>query len=145
LFPILEDKGKDLIEQNDICGLKEEHQQFKECVFGFSLKLEFFQAYDRKVIDGLDIISNVYNSFFYDEIDVSRFYDDQVVHIQPSFHEYHETKVSEFEFLRILNNNPRYDEYQDDEDQISTSTHMKFCSTEPIYESCGMELEEDKE
>jgi hypothetical protein len=69
------------------------------------------------------------------EIVVSSFYEDQVVHMQPSFHEYHETKVSEFEVLRILNNQPRYDEYQDDEEQISTSTHMEFYSSEPVYEN----------
>jgi hypothetical protein len=65
LFPVLEDKGQDLIEQNDISVLKEEHQQFKEGVFGCSLKLEFFQADDSKVVDGFDIISDVYNSFCY--------------------------------------------------------------------------------
>jgi hypothetical protein len=39
--------------------------------------------------------------------------------MQPSFHEYHETKISEFEVLRILNNQPRYDEYQDDEEHAT--------------------------
>jgi hypothetical protein len=66
---------------------------------------------------------------------VSSFYKDQAIHMKPSFHEYHETKVFEFEVLRSLNNHPIYDEYQDDEEQIYTSTHMEFYSTKPVYDN----------
>jgi hypothetical protein len=35
-------------------------------------------------------------------------------------------KVFEFEVLIFLNNHPRFDEYQYDEEQIFTSAHMGF-------------------
>jgi hypothetical protein len=122
-------------------ALQEENQQFKQDVFGCSLKLDFFQADDNKDINGLDIS----NSFFYNEFFVSSFYEDQDIHMKPSFHEYHGRKVLEFEFLRILNNHPRYYEYQDDEERISTSTHMEFCSTEPVYDNYRTKFAEGME
>jgi hypothetical protein len=63
---IVFDDGINDIVVSNFCqelALQEEHQQFKEGVFGCSLKLEFFQDDDSKVVDGLEIISDISNSF----------------------------------------------------------------------------------
>jgi hypothetical protein len=65
---VFDDGINDMVVPNFCQGLalQEEHQQFKEGVIGCSLKIEFFQANDRKVVDGSNIISDVSNGFYYD-------------------------------------------------------------------------------
>jgi len=70
-----------------------------ENMYSCSLELEFFQADDNKFIDISDNSSNVSNCVCYDKIVSSRFNENQAIHMQPFFHEFHEICFFEIEVL----------------------------------------------
>jgi hypothetical protein len=113
-----------------------------ENIYSCSLELELFQVDDSKFIDRSDISSNVSNCVCYDQIVASRFNENQAIHMQPFFHEFHEMKIFEIEVLKSLNNQPVYDKYQYYEEHISTSAHMEFYNSDLLYDNFEIKFQE---
>jgi hypothetical protein len=113
-----------------------------EYIYSFSLYLELFQADDSKFIDRYDISLKVSNCVCYDKITASRFNENQTIHMQPFFHEFHEMKFFGIEVLKSLNNQPIYDKYKYYEEHISTSTHMEFYNSDLLYDNFEIKFQE---
>ena len=55
--------------------------------------------------------------------------------MQSFFQDYHETKASKFQDLEIFKYKLVYDEYLDDLENISISTHMEIFNSDPVHDN----------
>lgn len=107
---------------------------------------DFQDVVDDRIIGSMVVDSfDVSNSYCDDEIVFPNFHEDQVVHVHPFSEEHHEMKVYEFQDSEFFNDQPIYDEFEGDKEQISIPTHMEFCHSDPVYDSYESESWEGSE
>ena len=54
--------------------------------------------------------------------------------MQPFFQEYHEAKIFEFEDSGIFKEQPIHNDYQEDEEKISTLAYMEYYRILPLFD-----------
>jgi hypothetical protein len=113
-----------------------------EIFSSFSVQEEIFidcsddKKVDQDSVETFDIISDISNSVFYDEIDAPKVDIDQATIMQSISQGSHEMEDFEVQVSGIFKDQPISDKSPDDEEQSSTMIQMELLSSDPVYDSC---------